>query len=212
MIIALLDTAIALLACLMIFPITFTYGQEPSQGPGLVFMSMPLAFAEIGKGGILLAILFFGLVVFAAITSAISLLEVVASYFIDQWGWSRMRSAWTFGAIIFAFAIPSAFAMDPDFVMTGWEASMGRNFFDTMDYLASNWLLPLGGLFIAIYAGWAMPKRIRDVELEGVGAALVGGWLVLIKFIAPILVIVVLAQKVGILDADELLHGLFTGN
>jgi neurotransmitter:Na+ symporter, NSS family len=207
--IAVLDTGIALLACLMIFPITFSYGQEPDAGPGLVFKSMPLAFAEIGKGGMLLAILFFGLVVFAALTSAISLLEVVASYFIDQWNWNRKKAAWLFGGVIFLFGVPSAFSMDPNFAMPGWAPSFGKNFFDTMDYLASNWMLPMGGLLIAIYAGWFMPKKMRAAELADAPSALVMGWLVLIRFIAPILVIIVLAQKVGILDADELLHGLF---
>ena len=83
-----LDTLIALLACLMIFPIVFSYGQEAGAGPGLVFMSMPLAFAEIGRGGMLISVIFFGLVALAALTSAISLLEVVVSYFIDERGWS----------------------------------------------------------------------------------------------------------------------------
>jgi NSS family neurotransmitter:Na+ symporter len=169
---------------------------------------MPLAFAEIGQGGMLLAIVFFALLVFAALTSAISLLEVVASYFIDEHGWSRHRAAWLLGGCIFAFGIPSAFAIDPDFLMTGWEPSYGKNFFDTMDYLASNWLLPFGGLFIALYAGWIMPKRYRDVELEGVAPVLVAGWLLLVRIVAPALVVLVLMQRVGILDADELLQGL----
>ncbi len=207
--IAMLDTGIALLACLMIFPITFTYGQEPSAGPGLVFMSMPLAFAEIGRGGILLSVLFFGLLVFAAITSTVSLLEVVASYFIDKLHWTRKRAAWTFGSIIFGLSIPSAFAMDPNFVMHGWKASFDINFFDTLDYLASNWLLPLGGLFIAIYAGWAMPKKMRNAELEGTASILIMGWLVLIKFVAPIMIILVLAEKVKILDANEIFYSWF---
>jgi len=210
-VIAGLDTAIALLACLMMFPILFTYGQEASAGPGLVFKSMPLAFAEIGSGGILLAILFFGLVVFAALTSSISLLEVVASYFIDKRGWSRMRAAWVFGGVILAFGLPSAFASDPDFALSGWQTSFGSNFFDVMDYTASNWMLPLGGLFIALYAGWAMPKRLRNAELEGLGALVVSGWLFLIRFVAPILVVLVLAQKVGLIDADEIFHQFFGG-
>jgi NSS family neurotransmitter:Na+ symporter len=199
------DTLVALMACLMIFPITFSYGQEAAAGPGLVFMSMPLAFAEIGAGGMLLAIMFFGLLVFAALTSAISLLEVVASYFIDIRGWSRQKAAWRVGAVIFLFAIPSAFAMDPDFKLEFWESSFGMNFFDTMDHLASNWLLPLGGLFIAIYAGWVMPKKIQNAELEGLAPELIKGWLFLIRIVAPILVIIVLLQKVGILDIDALL-------
>lgn len=207
--IAVLDTVVALLACLMIFPITFSYGQEPSAGPGLVFMSMPLAFAEIGAGGMLLGIIFFGLLVFAALTSAISLLEVVASYFIDQKGWSRTRAAWIMGLFILAFGVPSAFSMHPTFAMSGWEPGFGMNFFDTMDYLASNWMLPLGGLLIAIYAGWVMPKRLREAEVQDMPPLLFQGWLLLVRFVAPALVIIVLAQKVGILDADELFFTLF---
>ena len=198
------DTMVALLACLMIFPITFSYGQAPAAGPGLVFMSMPMAFAEIGAGGMLLAIVFFGLLVFAALTSAISLLEVVASYFIDMRGWSRPKAAWRVGTVIFLFAVPSAFAMDPDFKLESWETTFGMNFFDTMDYLASNWMLPLGGLFIALYAGWVMPKKLRNAELEGLTPALISGWLLLIRYVAPVLVVIVLLQKVGILDVDAL--------
>jgi NSS family neurotransmitter:Na+ symporter len=169
---------------------------------------MPLAFAEIGKGGMFLSVVFFGLVVLAALTSAISLLEVVVSYFIDEWDWPRARAAWMLGGIIFAFSIPCAFAMDGRFVMTGWEPGYGMNFFDTMDYLASNWLLPLGGLFIALYAGWVMPRRYRDAEFEGTPPWLVRAWVVLIRFVAPLLVILVLLQKAGFLDADEILFSL----
>jgi len=204
-----LDTAVALLACLMMFPIIFSYDQQADAGPGLVFMSMPLAFAEIGKGGMLLAILFFGLLVFAALTSAISLLEVVASYFIDQLGWSRRRAVWSLGGIILLFGLASAFASDPDFLFASWQPSFGQDFFTTIDYLASNWMLPLGGMLIALYAGWVMPKRVRDAELEGLAPALCFGWLILVRFVAPLLVVVVLLQKVGILDADELFHGVF---
>ena len=93
-------------------------------------------------------------------------------------------------------------------MMTGWEPSFGKNFFDTMDYLASNWLLPLGGLFIAIYAGWVMPHKLRAAEMEDSSALMIGAWLLLIRFVAPAMVILVLMQKVGILDVDELLHGL----
>ncbi|MFQ5654831.1 MAG: sodium-dependent transporter [Planctomycetota bacterium] len=204
-----LDTGVALLACLMIFPIIFSYGQLPGQGAGLVFKSMPLAFAEIGRFGILLGILFFGLLGVAALTSAISLLEVVASYFIDQRGWPRSRAAWALGGAIFLFAIPSAFSADPSFAMGSWQPTFGRSFFDTMDYLASNWLLTLGGFLIAIYGGWILPKRIREAEMEGVEPGLIGAWLTLIRYVAPILVVVVLLQKVGLFDVDELMHAVF---
>ncbi len=202
--IAIFDTGIALLACLMIFPIIFTYGLEPHGGPGLVFVSMPLAFAEIGTGGLLLSILFFGLLVFAALTSSISLLEVLCSYCIDGLNWSRQRSAWVVGGLVFLFGTLSAFAMSEGFALTSWEPGFGKNFFDTMDYLASNWMLPIGGLFIAVYAGWFMPAKIRDAELVGLSPLLVSGWLILIRFIAPLLVLAVVADKVGILHIDEL--------
>lgn len=203
-----LDTAVSLLACLMMFPIIFTFGMEPSAGPGLVFKSMPLAFAEIGAGGMVLGILFFGLLVFAAMTSSISLLEVVASYFIDERGWPRMRAAWTLGGVIYLLSLPSAFAYDPSFVMSGWSASYGLDFFDSMDYLASNWMLPLGGLLIALYVGWVMPARIRDAELADVPRTLLSGWIILVRFIAPALVVIVLLQKVGVIDADEVFFAL----
>lgn len=195
-----LDTAVALLACLMMFPIIFSYGEQPSAGPGLVFMSMPLAFAEIGKGGQLLAILFFGLLVFAALTSVISLLEVLSSYFIDKKGWSRRRAAWLLGGATMLFGVPSAFAMDEGGLFKSWEPGYGKNFFDTVDYLAANWMLPLGGLLISIYAGWVMPKKLRQAELRGVPTVIAKVWLLAVRVVAPVLVVLVLLHKVGFID------------
>ena len=207
--IAVVDTGVALLACMAMFPIVFAFGQDPAAGPGLVFMSIPLAFAEMGAGGPLLSILFFGLLVLAALTSAISLLEVVASYFIDQRGWSRKKAGWGLGGAIFLFAIPSAFAADPDFALASWAPGFGKNFFDTMDYLASNWMLPLGGLLIALYVGWVMPAKVRDAQLEGTNKTLATAWLWTVRILAPALVLLVLLQKVGFLDADAIMAGLF---
>ena len=205
-----LDTAVALLACFMIFPVVFSFGLDPSAGPGLVFVTMPLAFAEIGQAGMLLGTIFFGLLVFAALTSAISLLEVVASYFIDERGWTRRKAAWTLGILILVFAIPSALSGDKGLAMPGWQASYGEgfDFLSTMDYLASNWMLPAGAFFISIYAGWVMPKRLREAEVEGLAPALFMGWLFLARFFAPAAVILILLQSIGVLDADELFHGL----
>ncbi|MDP7028961.1 MAG: sodium-dependent transporter [Phycisphaerales bacterium] len=202
--IAIFDTSIALLACLMMFPIIFSYGQDPSSGPGLVFMSMPLAFAEMGELGMMLGIVFFGLLVFAALTSAISLLEVVASYLIDAHAWSRPKAAWTLGGVIFAFGIITAFANSAGFRMTSWLPGYGQSFFDTMDLLTSNWMLPLGGLLIAIYAGWIMPARIRNAELSDLSGPVATGWLFLVRFVAPLLVVVVLLDKVGLIDVNEI--------
>lgn len=204
-----LDTGIALLACMMMFPIIFAFGQDPGAGPGLVFISMPLAFAEIGSGGILLGAVFFCLLSFAAITSAISLLEVCASYLIDRWNWSRVRSTLVIGLMISVVGALVAFSSGDGFLLSSWSAGFGMNFFDTLDFVASNWLLPLGGLLIAIYAGWFLPKRLRDAELSDEHPLAFGTWLFLIRFVAPALVLVVLAQKIGLFDANEALYSLW---
>lgn len=202
--ITLLDTLIALLACMMIFPITFSYGQEPTAGPGLVFESMPLAFAEIGNGGMLLSILFFGLLFFAALTSAMSLLEVVASYLIDQKSWSRPSAALATGLLTLAVSLPAAFSGDANSVLANWKGDYGMDFFDTMDHLASNWMLPLGGLFIAVYAGWVMPRKVQAAEVQDMPKWAFHTWLWLVRIVAPALVVIVLMQKVGIFDIDEI--------
>ena len=130
------------------------------------------------------------------------------SYFIDERRWSRVRATWILGGAILAFGIPSAFSLDPKFIMTGWESGYGKNFFDTMDYLASNWMLPLGGLFIALYAGWVMPRKYQEAEFEGAGAVVFPVWLFLVRLVAPLLVVLVLLQKAGFIDADEIFHAL----
>jgi NSS family neurotransmitter:Na+ symporter len=204
-----LDTGIALLACMMMFPIIFAFGQDPGAGPGLVFISMPLAFAEIGSGGILLGAIFFSLLSFAAITSAISLLEVCASYLIDRWNWSRVRATLVIGLMISLVGALVAFSSGDGFLFRSWTPGFGMNFFDTLDFVASNWLLPIGGLLIAIYAGWFLPKRLRDAEISDEHPLAFGIWLFLIRFIAPAMVLVVLAQKIGLFDANEALYTLW---
>jgi NSS family neurotransmitter:Na+ symporter len=198
-----LDTLVALLACMMIFPIAFTFGQSPEAGPGLVFQAMPLAFAEIGPAGTLLGTMFFGLLVFAALTSSISILEVVASYFIDERNWSRPRAVLIVGGLMFLLSIPTAFDADPDLQFDGWHAGYGQGFLDSVSFLSSNWMLPAGGFLISIYAGWVMPARLRAAEVEGMAPAIFMAWLVLARFIAPLLVILVLLDQFGVLQVDE---------
>lgn len=204
-----LDTAIALLACMMMFPIVFSFGQDPAAGPGLVFISMPLAFAEMGSVGILLGAVFFFLLAIAALTSAISLLEVAASYFIDRWNWSRPRAAITIGGVILAVGVLVAFSMTEGFLLSSWNDGFGMSLFDTFDFVASNWLLPTGGLLIALYTGWFLPKRFRQAEVASESPILAAGWLFLLRFVAPGMVLLVLAQKIGLYDANELLHSVW---
>ena len=204
-----LDTGIALLACMMMFPIVFSFGQDPGSGPGLVFISMPLAFAEMGSGGILLGAVFFFLLTVAALTSAISLLEVAASYLIDRWNWSRPRAVISIGVLIFGIGTLVAFSMSDGFFLASWTPGFGMSLFDTFDFVASNWLLPLGGLLIAVYAGWFLPRKFRDAELASHSKATIGIWLLLVRFVAPAMVLLVLAQKIGLYDANELLYSIW---
>ncbi len=158
-----LDTVIALLACLAIFPITFSYGIEPSEGPGLIFTSLPIAFAQMPAGS-LLATLFFALLVFAALTSAISMLEVATAYFIDEKGWTRARATLVSGLGIAVLAIPSALSGSTDLFGPRFAAVFGSNWFDLVADLVSNWSLPIGGMGIALFVAWRMPESLRREE------------------------------------------------
>ncbi|MFH1467024.1 MAG: sodium-dependent transporter [Pseudomonadota bacterium] len=209
-----LDTLIALTACVAIFPILFSFGMEPSAGPGLVFKTMPILFSQM-TGGLLLAMLFFALLVFAALTSAISLLEVVAGTLIDLLGWSRTKATLLAAGAAFLFGVPSALAGSGDLFGT-WEHMFGKNFFDTMDYLASNWMLPMGGLAIAIFVGWFLkPAMLRQELLEGTDVRRRGfwnglfvAWLWILRVLVPVLVGIVLLNKIGVLPT-ELVNRLF---
>ncbi len=198
--VVLLDTLISLLACLMVYPVMFSFGLAPQAGPGLVFKSLPMLFAQL-PGGLLISLAFFVLVVFAALTSAISLLEVVTATVMDRAGWSRRRAALVTGAAIFAFGIPAAYAGDGR-LLGAWASMFGMNFFDTMDYLASNWMLPLGGLLIAVFTGWVMPESARRAAFGAPAgqAWLYTGFVFVLRWLAPTLVLLVLLHKIGVLQ------------
>lgn len=198
--ISVLDTVIALMACMVLFPIIFTFGMEASQGPGLVFVSVPIALSQM-PGGAFLSIAFFVLLVFAALTSAISLLEVTASYLIDEKGWLRHRAT-VFGGLIIGFVgIPSALSGGTALFGESFAEIFGRNWFDTFDYLASNWLLPLGGLGIALFTAWRLDDAIRHRQfLEGSRLAVFyKSWLFLLKFVVPVGIALVFLHAIGVI-------------
>ncbi len=209
--VSILDTVIALMACLVLFPIVFSYGMEPGAGPGLVFVSLPIAFGQMG-GGVIWAAIFFLLLTFAALTSAISLLEVVASYFIDERNWSRPVAVITCGVTILLFGVPSALsggtklfgeafagATEPIYKLLGHES--GKNWFDTFDYIASNWMLPLGGLGIALFVAWRVGGQAREQGfMAGTNfGKLYWGWVFLLRYIVPLGVIAVFLHAIGVI-------------
>lgn len=198
-----LDTAVALLACLALFPITFTFGLEAGGGPGLVFVSMPTSFAQM-TGGSVWSTLFFLLLTFAALTSAISLLEVVASYFIDELKWSRMQAVLVTGGAIFVFGVPSALGGAVPAFGSGMEEAIGHSWFGLMDYLTSNWMLPLGGLGLSLFVGFRIraverAHAVADGSLLGGVIPLYLGWLQLLRFAVPVAILLVILHAVGVL-------------
>jgi NSS family neurotransmitter:Na+ symporter len=177
-----LDTMVALLAGLVIFPAVFAFGVEPGAGPGLTFITLPSVFAKM-PGGPVWSGLFFLLLFIAALTSAISLLEVVAAYFIDEMKWSRPKAAWIMGGAIFLLGVPSALSLG-----TMKLQIAGKDFLDAMDFLSSNVLLPLGGLFIALFVGWIWTEKARrEVTNDGtVPFGMMTAWLWICRVVAPV--------------------------
>ena len=166
----------------------------------LVFVSIPISLAQM-TGGYLLCIVFFALLVFAALTSAISLLEVVVATLIDQLGVSRPTAAFGMGAAIFVFGIPSALSGSTSLFGESWSGIFGKNWFDSFDYLASNWFLPLGGLLIALYVGWGMDEERRKQEFtEGTTlGAHYPIWLFFIRFVCPLAITVLFLFSIGVI-------------
>lgn len=133
--------------------------------------------------GAVFAVLFFLLLAIAALTSAVSLLEVTVAYLVDQWGWHRKPAAVLLGLMVFALGIPSSLSLG---VWSDFQIA-GRSFFDFLDYASSNLLLPLGGLAITLFVGWAiLPQAMREVTNEGsYPFPLAGVWRIVCRYVAP---------------------------
>lgn len=182
-----LDTLVALLACMILFPITFSFGMEAEAGPGLVFASIPIALSQTAGGQVLMVVFFF-MLFFAALSSAISLLEVVASTAIEQFNLPRPTATLITGVAIAVLGVPCALSgVEGSPFNETWAGIFTKNFFDSFDYLASNWLLPLGGLMVAVYVGWIMPDDVRRDEFcrGSSWASQYDVWLSFLRFVAP---------------------------
>ena len=160
------DTAISFIAGFAVFPIVFAHGLDPAAGPGLVFVTLPLAFADM-PFGTAAAIAFFLLIFVAALASAISMLELPVALLLRH-GWSRPRASLAVGAACFATGLGTVFSFN---LWAGWyplaalPGFASATVFELLDYLTSNILLPLGGLGVALFAGWAVPVRALVAEL-----------------------------------------------
>jgi NSS family neurotransmitter:Na+ symporter len=187
------DTIVALFAGIAIFPLVFANGLEPSAGPGLIFQSLPIAFGNM-TGGWLFGILFFVLLVFAALTSAISLIEPLVAWLIENRGITRVKASLMSGVGTWALGVTVALSFNvwSDFLI------FDKTIFDLLDYLTANIMLPIGGFGIAIFAGWVMHKKDVMAELD-LSEKQVKIWFFLIRYITPGAVFLVLLDVIGVL-------------
>ncbi len=197
-----LDTIIALLAGIAIFTAVFATGQDPAAGPGLIFQTLPVVFGKM-PGGYLFGFLFFLLLTIAALTSAISLLEVVVAYFVDERGWARHNAVLGFGIVLILVGIPSALS----FNLMADVKLFDLTFFDLADFLASNILLPVGGLAIAVFVAWVwgLDKALLQLKTgaENLFDLFPGRIRILaffLKYISPVLIFLVLLNSIGLLN------------
>jgi NSS family neurotransmitter:Na+ symporter len=182
------DTLVALLAGMAIFPIIFAHNLEPAGGPGLVFMTLPIVFGSV-QGGVLLGSLFFLLLSFAALTSALCMLEAPVSWLVDQRHWRRRQATLTIGVLVWTLGLLCVFSFSwlADVRPLGGIPYFARmSFFDLFDFLTTRVLSPVIGASIALFVGWAVSSRITSEEL-GIDTGALGFrlWLLAVRYLVP---------------------------
>ena len=184
--ISLLAVLACILAGLMVLPAVFAFGIDPSAGPGLTFITMPAIFAQMPAGAIF-AIAFFLLLIFAALTSSVSLLEPIVAFLIDEFNVERKKATYSIFVAIFVMSIPAALSFGP---LSNFKI-FGKNPFDLMDYVASNIMMPIGGLLAALFVGWAIWPRIKQTLIAQNAAAILPVFRLMCAVIAPIVILFV---------------------
>ena len=192
------DTFIALLAGIAIFPAVFAFNIAPDAGPGLIFRTLPNVF-QLMPGGIIFSTLFFILLTIAALTSAISILEVVVAYFSEEL--KMKRNTATFFATILTSLLGIICSLSLGIFSD--YTFFGKNIFDLLDHIASNILLPIGGMFIALFIGWVLGKYkvFREISHGGkLKGKVLAVFIFLVKFVSPIAIAIVFANGLGLIS------------
>jgi NSS family neurotransmitter:Na+ symporter len=202
-----MDTLVALLAGLAIFPLVFANGLNPAAGPGLIFETLPLAFGSMA-GGTFIGTLFFVLLFLAALSSAISLIEPTVAWLIESRGLRRIKATvWT-GTVVWFAGFATIFSMAgvtlediliPVLGDIELEAEIfQKNMFQVIDFLTASIMLPLGGLFIALFAGWIMDRESTEQEFSFQNRYIYNAWHVMVRYVSPVLVFFVFVNITGI--------------
>lgn len=198
--IALADTSVALIAGMVIYPIVFGQGLDAGQGPGLIFVTLPIAFGSMPGGG-LIGTLFFLMLVFAAFTSTIAMIESVVAWLIESRGFSRIKAAVLAGVVLWLMSLLTVFSFSKA-SWAQWQFNfLGKdvhNLFEILDHLAADILLPLGGLAIALFTGWVMKQHATEQELNTSPLAYTI-WRFCIRWFTPVAIALVFLNLVGVL-------------
>ena len=209
LIIVSLDTIVALLAGLAIFPLVFANGLNPAAGPGLIFETLPLAFGNM-TGGTFIGTLFFVLLFLAALTSAISLIEPTVAWLIESKHFGRIKAAvWT-GSIVWFIGLATIFSMTGTtlgdiFKLLSGDVELKAgifkyNLFQIIDFFTASIMLPIGGLLIAVFAGWVMQQDSTEREFSFNNRYVYPVWHVMVRYVTPVLVFLVFINITGIFE------------
>ena len=196
--VAFADTMIAVMAGIAIFPAVFAFGIEPGSGEGLVYITLPNIFQQMA-GGYIFSLLFFLLLGVAALTSTISVLEVIVAYFVEELKINRKKATWLATAAVSVLGVMCTLSWG---AMKG-IGLFGMNVFALLDFLSANVLLPLGGLLIVVFVGWVLGRQKAKAELSNEGLLKViyfPAFLAVVKFIAPIAIALVFLQQIGLIN------------
>jgi NSS family neurotransmitter:Na+ symporter len=194
LIIAGADTLVAVLAGLMIFPLVFGNDLDPGSGPGLIFRTLPTAFAEM-PGGQFFGVVFFILLAFAAVTSLIAIIEPIVRFAEGKWNMTRRNGVLVFGTLAWAIGLLTVFSFNiwSDVHLLGqFKAFEGKTVFDLIDYATANLMMPLGGILMALFVGWRIKPAALAEDLSFSSNALFTVWLWMIRIVVPLAILWVL--------------------
>ena len=192
-----MDSLIALVAGIIIFAITFTAGQEPSKGAGLVFITLPAIFYEMGSIGIFISLLFFIALAFAAITSAVSILEPTVMYLVERKNIGRKKATYSVSFVAYILGIFALLSNTNEFSAALTFGS--KNLFDWFDFISSAILMPIGGILVAVFVGYVLDKKVsRDAIVPHTGERFYNIWLFVMRYVAPISIILIMLKEIGI--------------
>lgn len=194
--VTILDSVVAVLAGVVIFPAVFSVGIEPTSGPSLVFITLPSIFNGM-PWSMVWSSIFFLLLVVAALTSTISLHEVITAYLHEEWHMSRRGAAWTTTGATAALAAVASLSLG---ALNGWTIG-GLNLFDSLDFLTANILLPLGGLFTSIFVGWRIDRKVLRAQVTNDGSLrfrIYGLFIFLLRYVCPTVLLLIFLDNLGV--------------